>query len=177
MNRLSPVFLLVAAVLGYLWFRDHDRQVAERALWRVKDSSLTARIDSAEKVAAKLKADFRVDTIRLRVQLTRWDTVRAGIDTLSDTVRVPVEVVRYIEKAADSVILACRDGLSTCQRLAAIERKRADLLDERINLLQEKMPDWFQRRASVTVGYGAVRLRDGSVHVGPAVTAGLRIWP
>lgn len=102
--------------------------------WRLAET--TAELDRAERavaagvvreqravyVADSLRGQYRADTVRLRSWRTRWDTVRAGIDTLHDTVTVPVEVVREVVAVADSTVKACTMALRTCERrIAAAE--------------------------------------------------------
>lgn len=85
--------------------------------------ALEERLKTAERTAAALARStrttdtvYRRDTLRLTRREVRWrDSVVARVDTLADTVRVPVEIVRWVVAEADSVISSCRAALSTCE--------------------------------------------------------------
>ena len=178
MTFSTKLLLALGVVLvGAVWLWDHDRQVAQRALFEQRDRARGDSIAVLVREAERLERAYRVDTVRLRFTLTRWDTIKAGLDTLRDTVRVPVEVVRIVQAAADSVIQACREALRTCEERVAVERQRGDLFERRFTDLKDQSPSWFRRRASVTIGYGVVRTPDGIVHAGPALSVGVRVWP
>ncbi len=90
--------------------------------------------------------DSLIDTLWLRSKLR--------VDTLTDTLPVPVEVVREIVRDADTTIRACRATVSACERVASLERARADTLANRVKLLERGQPFRF-------TGYGASDLRGG----------------
>lgn len=171
--------VLIGLILGLpilaLW--DHTRLSKSREAFAKRDRARGDSITILVAEAKRLEQAFRVDTVKLRFTLTRWDTIKAGLDTLRDTVLVPVEVVRIVQAAADSVIQACREALRTCEERVAVERQRGDLFERRFDDLKAQSPSWFRRRASVTIGYGVVRTPDGIVHAGPALSVGVRLMP
>lgn len=102
----------------------------------------------------------RVDTL-IR---DRWQPARLRVDTLPDTVRVPVPVVRDLVAAADTTIRACRVTLTDCERLAAAERARADSLGAQLRdtrrLGAPRLSRWLElvtdgRHGYVGAGIGA----------------------
>lgn len=118
---------LVAAVLAALvlgqWGRE-ARRTARIAALTAEARHLQVTADSLRLVVAGGTA--RVDTL-IR---DRWQPARLRVDTLSDTVPVPIEVVREVVAVADTTIRACRVTLAACALLAATERARADTLGQ-----------------------------------------------
>lgn len=97
--------------------------------------------DSALKIQ---RGALQRDTVRLFRQvdhtITRLDTlVKSDTLYLTDTVKVTVEVVRE----AQATILACRETVSECGRVAAAEKSRGDSLSARLRLVEAQRPSKF----------------------------------
>lgn len=85
---------------------------------------LKQRLHASDSTVAALTARgrgmdtlYRTDTLRLRVAVTRWDTVKAKADTI--TVPVRVEVVKEVIREADRTINACQVVVQTCEQRVA----------------------------------------------------------
>lgn len=100
----------------------------ERGAWAEREKMFHARLDSLERGIKEAQAQFKVDTVRLTKLKSHWDTVKAGVDTLRDTVRVPVEVVREIVHQADTTIKACTMAVTSCSAGWALERAKSATL-------------------------------------------------
>lgn len=177
MKWITVGIALVAAGLIFGWCKSYESYVVDKALWAQRDSARADTIARLELRRDSLAKAYRIDTVHLRGWLTRWDTVKAGIDTIPVDRPVPYEVVRLVAVAADSAIMACREVLKTCEARIQAERERGDVLERRFIDFKGQQPSWFRRRASLSVGYAVVRTPDGIVHTGPAISFGLRLWP
>jgi hypothetical protein len=100
---------------------------------------------------------------------TLWLRAKFRVDTLRDSVPVPVAVVREIVRDADTTIRACRATLTACERVAQLERARADTLQNRVKLLSRQPPfrSWV---------YGASDLR-GHLYVGATAQGRVPLLP
>lgn len=140
--------LLALSLLGIKLTYDHgQRQVGvvnERL--RVTDSTITA----LRKGVRAVDTVYRRDTIRLTRRIETWDTVTQVVAGLPDTVRVPVETVRWIVAEADSTITACRSVVQTCeQRVAIRDSLNAVLVRQhaltREQVRRETLKKWGER--------------------------------
>lgn len=97
---------------------------------------------------------YRIDTLRMRVAVHHWDTVKAKVDTI--TVPVPVEVVREVVREADRTINACQMVVQTCeQRVANRDSVIAELRKQRpllLNTKESRLKRWGKDVAKVTLG-------------------------
>jgi hypothetical protein len=117
--------------------------VLDNQAYRAKEARLRASLRDAEQRTTIVKAELaeakltvQRDTVRVTRWATRYDTVRQEMATVlaTDTVTtVPADWVRSLMVASDSTIAACRDLVSSCERLRiaadstihAVERERA----------------------------------------------------
>jgi hypothetical protein len=90
-----------------------DLQEAER---RAADAATARAIWQAR--YAESSTDVKVKTVHVTKWATRYDTVRAAMDSvITDTVTmVPTDWVRQLVTVSDSTIAACRDLVSSCER-------------------------------------------------------------
>jgi hypothetical protein len=157
------VAVLVVGLLVERCTRDryHERLgAAAQQLAAARDSSRlhARRADSLSRV-------FHVDTVRVTKTVTAWRTLTDTL-VLSDTVPVPVEVVREVVATADSAITACTLALGTCSELtAALRRQVAGLTAERdaaLTIARRAKPGalqrWGERVLYASAGYGACQL-------------------
>lgn len=102
---------------------------------------------------------YRRDTIRLTRRETRWrDSVVARVDTLSDTVRVPVEVVKWVVAEADSTIQACRSVVQTCEQRVALRDSSISTLSRQLQLERKQRPSGLKKWAERAAWAGLVVL-------------------
>lgn len=143
----------LALVLGAgAAYTAHQREVGrwqERA--RVADSTARAL---AQRVA-RVDTVYRRDTVRLRQQLTRWDTVTREVAALPDTVLVPVEVVRWVAREADSTVQACRVVVLTCEQRVAVRDSLISAQRQQLRAALAQRPSrlrpWLERAAWVAL--------------------------
>lgn len=155
---------LVLALFGILLTQRHSASKLHDRIARreVTIASLTKRGDSLAAVVASSKA--HADTL----YETRWLPAKFRIDTLADTVKVPVETVREVVKDADATIQACRVTVSECVEHAKTETARADSLQAQVN-------DWKRVAHGPVIafnGFGATDLR-GHLFAGAEVKANI----
>jgi len=175
--KISPIWLILALVAaGALYVKDREAQAVARAQYAAKDSVRRVAIDSLERRVESIKVAYRRDTVRLRTWLTRWDTVKAGIDTLHDTTTVTVEVVREVVRTADSTVNACRVVVATCEKRAEAADSLASEWKARYELRDAQRGGFLRRHLSISLGYGAY-LDGSAVKVGPGAAIGWRLWP
>lgn len=135
-QKLGLIFAILAAVWGTyrtattveaLRYAEKMR-LADSLATRARDQVTLA--DSLARVAIAVRDRYEKDTLKLVVWRTRWDTLKAGIDTqwLRDTAPVPAAVVRTVVQTADSTIRACGVALTRCDSLQSIQGARADSL-------------------------------------------------
>lgn len=137
---LRQKLILTVVISGALYAGYRSLSAAEEAKHRERlrvVDSLTvvartqmASADSLAQIAIAVRERYEKDTSRARVWRTRWDTVRAGIDTqwLRDTTPVPVAVVHAALQTADSTIRVCGVALTRCDSLQGLQGARADSL-------------------------------------------------
>jgi hypothetical protein len=65
--------------------------------------------------------------------------VTRTVAALPDTVRVPVEVVRWVVAEADSTIAACRSVIQTCEQRVAVRDSLIAALSRRNALIREQV--------------------------------------
>lgn len=148
--------MLGLSLLGTKCAYDHGQRQAgvwqERA--RVADSTLKI-------LARNVKATdtvYRNDTVRLVRRVQVWDTVTRVVAALPDTVRVPVETVRWIVAEADSTITACRSVVQTCEQRVAQRDSLNALLSQRLKIEQARRPAGWKRWAERAAWAGLVVL-------------------
>jgi hypothetical protein len=150
---------LALALVGLVAKCQYDRALRTDGARDLAQQQLIVQRDSLSRLLAGLAVAYRVDTIVLR------ETVKARkpvIDTvtrwLTDTVPVPVEVVREIVRVDSVVIAACFVSLRTCE--AEKEALRADLvLSQRQTVLwrEKAQPSLWQQLGNsgkwLAIGY------------------------
>lgn len=105
----------------------------------------------------------------LKVHDTLWLPARLRVDTLADTVRVPVPVVREILRAADTTIAACQLALEDCRAAGAAARRLADTLAAQVADLEHgRAGPWL------TASLGAGWVFGEGVRLAPEVAVGRR---
>jgi hypothetical protein len=102
---------------------------------RVADSTARVLARSVQRVDTL----YRADTVRLTRRVQSWDTVTRTVAALPDTVRVPVEVVRWVVAEADSTIAACRSVIQTCEQRVAVRDSLIAALSRRNALIREQV--------------------------------------
>jgi len=158
---------LVVGFFAYLrWDARRDGRLAEKLAQNAQH--VTALQDSL-KVA---RATFTVDTVRtfkrITNTVTQLDTlIQSDTLRLTDTVKVTVEVVRE----AVETLNACRQTVLDCGRLRALEQRRGDSLQARVDLQDKQKPKLLDR-CGLSVGYGST-----AKGLGPAVLVGCRVAP
>lgn len=148
--------LLALSLLGTKCAYDHGQRQAgvwqERA--RVADSTLKILARNVKAVDTV----YRNDTVRLTRRVQTWDTVTRVVAALPDTVRVPVEVVRWVVAEADSTIAACRSVVQTCEQRVAQRDSLNALLSQRLRIEQARRPAGWKRWAERAAWAGLVVL-------------------
>ena len=91
--------------------------------------------------------------------LTRWDTVKAGVDTLlqTDTVTVTRDVLKTVLVTADSAVQACVLGRVTCEARVSAATERGDALAAQRDaltaaLVATRRRGWWEKVGAVGVG-------------------------
>lgn len=105
-------FAFMVAVLAYAYNAGKEAATLRQRL-HASDSLVVA----LSKRAKATDTIYRRDTVRLRIATQHWDTVKAGIDTV--TISVPIEVVRTVIATADTTIRACSLVVQTCEQRVA----------------------------------------------------------
>jgi len=143
---LIAYLIAVSATIGAQMVYDESlrAQGALREQLRVADSTATALATRA----ARVDTIYQRDTIRLTRRLTQWDTVTQVVDALPDTVRVPVEVVRWVAAEADSTIRSCRIVVETCEQRVAVRDSLLNVQRRQIDLMAKQRPGLVKRWGS-----------------------------
>ena len=98
---------------------------------------------------AVLDTVYLRDTLRLRMLVTRWDTLRQTVDRWKrDTL-----VVERVVQVADSTIRACTATVLTCEQRVALTTRRAELAEEELAIHRRRIPT--RREQVVTHGLAA----------------------
>jgi hypothetical protein len=98
---------------------------------------------------AVLDTVYLRDTLRLRVLVTRWDTLLKTVDRWKrDTL-----VVERVVQVADSTIRACTATVLTCEQRVALTVRRAELAEEELAIHRRRIPT--RREQAVTHGLAA----------------------
>jgi hypothetical protein len=98
---------------------------------------------------AVLDTVYLRDTLRLRVLVTRWDTLRQTVDRWKrDTI-----TVERVVQVADSTIRACTATVLTCEQRVALTVRRAELAEEELAIHRRRIPT--RREQVVTHGLAA----------------------
>jgi hypothetical protein len=98
---------------------------------------------------AVLDTVYLRDTLRLRVLVTRWDTLRQAVDRWKhDTI-----TVERVVQVADSTIRACTATVLTCEQRVALTTRRAELAEEELAIHRRRIPT--RREQAMTHGLAA----------------------
>jgi hypothetical protein len=98
---------------------------------------------------AVLDTVYLRDTLRLRVLVTRWDTLRQTVDRWKrDTI-----TVERVVQVADSTIRACTATVLTCEQRVALTVQRAELAEDELAIHRRRIPT--RREQVVTHGLAA----------------------
>jgi hypothetical protein len=104
-SRLTGWLVALGVLLALVW----SLQTGARLGAEVKAGR--RQIDSLSKIV-------RVDTVRVTKTVTKWRTLSDTLERyLRDTVPVPVEVVREVKAACDSLANACAASQASSARL------------------------------------------------------------
>ena len=205
MKWLSPGLAVLLIVTGLLWFREHDKAVAQRALAQATADSITVVIahydssnaaeDSARAVlldvvdsltyesqqitaslsAAKFKSDSLLYTLSIQMYAD---------STLTDSTRA---AITNVVSALQDEILECTDLVDNCEErvgLLSSQLARDTVLmiewrTEARNLAELYRAEILKRqpkRFSIGVILGyGATLAKGTVYAGPSITVGLSI--
>lgn len=144
----------------------HNANVRNSAEADLRLAQIKHENDSLNRVSDSLKKQFKVDTVRLAKWKTKWDTLKAGIDTQwlkPDSVPVPVEVVKTVILTADSTINACKQALLTCDQRVGVERQKTALAEDKAAQYKKKIPSLTSRvlgtLRDASIGYAIGRLQ------------------
>ena len=148
------VLALGAVGRGYYVWQEKQRQIGRLEVELVQSAHELRAAKMLADSLAKIEKPQVTAAVKWR---TKWDTLKAGIDTQwlkPDSVPVPVEIVRYITAAADSTIRACSTALQTCEaRGNALSRALA--ASERSNvILKASYPSPARKWLHGAVGAG-----------------------
>lgn len=164
MRRFIPWGLALLG-LGLLFAqRQHSSKLQDRIAVREQQIEvLTKHGDSLAVLLDSLSA--HADTL----YETRWLPSKLRIDTLADTVKVPVEVVREVVKDADETIQACRVTVSECTKLAQTEKARADSLTQQVN-------DYKRLSHGPVIVFNGYAATDLQQHYYAGAEARMNVW-
>lgn len=124
---LALLTALCGATLAYTY-----KLGGERAVLKVRIAAAEQQVAALQAQKQKVDSIFVRDTVRLRLAVTRWDTVKAGYDTV--TVSVPAETVQVIVEAAQQTITACGVALVSCGERVRIRDSIIDSYKQQIAL-------------------------------------------
>lgn len=162
---LHPVVGYLAAALALSALKcASDRHARAQAV-------LSERVRIADSTAGTLRQQvrrvdtvYRRDTVRLAANTQLWRTAIATLgadvdryrDSVArltgvapDTVRVPVEVIRWVTAAADSVVQACQAVTRSCAQRVAVRDSLIGVLQREVALVKRQRPSrvraWGER--------------------------------
>lgn len=151
MRRELLGYLLAALALGGTkCVYDRGQRQAGVLSERLRVSDSTARV--LARSVQRVDTIYRADTVRLTRRVQSWDTVSRTVAALPDTVRVPVEVVRWVVAEADSTIRVCRSVVETCEQRVAVRDSLIVALTRQNALTREQVrretfKKWGERAA------------------------------
>ena len=117
------------------------------------------------------------DTAIVFRNVTRSDTVlQRIIDSAIVQRRDTVTVTRTILVEAKAALDSTKRVADACCQLARDYQRRYTVTDSLYRLAVGAQPNFLERRASLTIGYGAT-VSGGRVSAGPTIVAGFRLWP
>lgn len=153
MKGLAAAVVLVGlAVLGLIGKGRYDAALRDEGARGVVEQQIVPRRDSIRDLLTALASAYRVDTVVLRQTIQQRKPIADTVTRwLTDTVPVPVEVVREIVRADSLVIQACTVALNTCEQEKAVLRRDIVLADSLIGLWRQKAQPAFTVRV---VNYG-----------------------
>lgn len=125
--------------------RAHQRAIGKQELqivqYEMANRDLRMEADSLRKA-------YKPQAVAAAKWHTKWDTLRAGVDTQwlkPDSVPVPVEVVRTIVVTADSAIRTCTQALQTCEARVGIAQRGWDGARQELKVLKASFPSPVQK--------------------------------
>jgi hypothetical protein len=132
MNRLVGALILVLAVVMTVALQDAHR----RGLAEGRAEAVVARIDTLREVVRVTDTVYRNARRTVTETLTRWDTT-----VLHDT--ITVDSVVYVPLApAESVVVACRRLVASCDLAIAARDTLVRALELRIATMPAPRPAW-----------------------------------
>lgn len=139
---------VLCACLGLVAKAVYDRGQQEQGALRerLRAADSTARVLAVS--ARRVDTVYQRDTVRLTRRLTQWDTVTRVVESIPDTVRVPVETVRWITATADSTIRECRIVQQTCEQRVAVRDSLLDVQRRQLELMAKQRPGVVKRWGS-----------------------------
>lgn len=174
--KLAAIALALAFVgASYVTWRSYEREQGAAAF---VNRGLKAENDSLKGQVARdsLALQKRDTALVFRTVRTQDTILQRIIDTAivhhRDTVTVTREVLVEVKAALDST----KGVANACCMLARDLGSRNRVLDSLYRNAVAAQPSLAQRRLAVTVGYGCSEAA-GKGQCGPAVVAGLRLWP
>lgn len=174
---LLALLLTSGLVLALLDVQNTKRENAELVA-SLRDAEQRESIALAK--YAEAASSVRTTTVQVIKYATRYDTIRAELDAMPDTVQtVPAYWVRDLVVASDSAIAACRELVTSCERLkvaadSTIAAERAVSAAYK-NLYNAVRPTWKQR-FGISCGYSVVKV-GADVKTGPSCGFTARVWP
>lgn len=158
MIRRELLGYLVAALAlgGTKCVYDHGQRRAGVLSERLRVADSTSKAQT--RAVRSIDSAYRTDTAALGAALARYAVARQALSrrlatpgvsdkvvhisdtvTLADTVRVPVEVVRWVVAEADSTIAACRSVVQTCEQRVAVRDSLIGTLRRQHALTREQV--------------------------------------
>lgn len=157
MRRELLGYLVAALAMGGTkCVYDHGQRQA--GVWQERARVAEANSKAMARIIRMTDTVYLRDTVRLTRRVQSWDTVTQVVAALPDTVRVPVETVRWIVAEADSTITACRSVVITCEQRVAQRDSLNALLSQRLTIEQARRPSRFGKWAAFAAGAGVMWL-------------------
>jgi hypothetical protein len=151
MNRGAVLVVLLSALVAWGMHAAREQGRAEG-----RGEVVQARVDTLTQVVRVTDTVYRRDTLRLRVAVTQWDSIRVT-DTL-----VREQVVYVPRAAADTVLAACRLVLRSCEARVAARDSLIHALNEQVRAVQATQPPawrvWAERGLLLAAGVGVGQL-------------------
>lgn len=146
MTKLLKFWPLAVALVGFLWWQQHEAGTRREGMLEEAIRQLAERNANLEEDAGRIDTVYRTDTITLRKVRYATDTLLAR-DTVihTDTVRQIVAEERR----------ACSAALSTCEAQKANLRAQIANLDSTIAVLNKQRPGWFKQTSGKLLWLGA----------------------
>lgn len=132
-----PLLWLLLGIVVVVWAStSHARTDGAR---EVRIAALRDSLKEERKRGDSLESVYHVETVTVRTYRDRWrDSVVTKWDTVSDTILIPVEVVKEVIREGEATIGACTQALQTCD--ARVENER-----EQKRLVESERDEWKAR--------------------------------